>query len=119
MAVLEDAAFGAIFGPDSRAEVPVGGLIEYPDGPAVISGQIDRLLVTPELAMIVDFKSNRPPPATPDDVAAIYWRQMAEYRDIIAQLYPGRPIRCALLWTDGPRLMELAGPRLDRAPARS
>ncbi len=118
MAVLEDPAFGAIFGPGSRAEVPVGGLIEYPDGPAVISGQIDRLLVQPELAMIVDFKSNRPPPSTPDDVAAIYWRQMGEYRDIIAQVYPGRPVRCALLWTDGPRLMELAGPRLDRAPAR-
>ena len=119
MAVLEDAAFGAIFGPGSRAEVPVTGLIEYPDGPAVISGQIDRLLITRDLAMIVDFKSNRPPPQSMADVADIYWRQLGEYRDIIAQLYPGRPVRCALLWTDGPRLMELAGPRLDRGRART
>jgi ATP-dependent helicase/nuclease subunit A len=118
MVVLEDPAFGAIFGPGSRAEVPVTGLIRYPDGPAVVSGQIDRLLVTGDSAMIVDFKSNRPPPETMADVADIYWRQMGEYRDIIAQVYPGRPVRCALLWTDGPRLMELTGPRLDRSHAR-
>jgi ATP-dependent helicase/nuclease subunit A len=118
MAVLEDAAFGAIFGPGSRAEVAVTGRVEYPDGPVDISGQIDRLLITGAHAMIVDFKSNRPPPETMADVAEIYWRQMGEYRDIIAQLYPGRPVRCALLWTDGPRLMELTGSRLDRGQAR-
>ena len=118
MAVMEDPAFGAIFGPGSRAEVPVTGMIRYPGGPAVVSGQIDRLLVTGDQAMIVDFKSNRPPPETTADVADIYWRQMGEYRDIIAQIYPGRPVRCALLWTDGPRLMELDGPRLDRRHAR-
>lgn len=118
LAVLQDETFAAVFGPGSRAEVPITGLIEYPDGPAAISGQIDRLLITEELAMIVDFKSNRPPPETMEDVADIYWRQMGAYRDIIEQLYTGRAVRCALLWTDGPRLMELAGPRLDRRHPR-
>ncbi|UCH74223.1 MAG: double-strand break repair helicase AddA [Rhodospirillales bacterium] len=116
MAVLEDEAFGPVFGPGSRAEVPVTGLVAYPEGPAVISGRIDRLLIAGELVIIVDFKSNRPPPATMDDVTDVYWRQMGEYRDLMTQIYPGRRVRCALLWTDGPRLMELRGPRLDRRP---
>ena len=118
MAVLEDDVFGAIFGPGSRAEVPVTGKIDTPSGSAIVSGQIDRLLLAGDSAMIVDFKSNRPPPETMDGVPEIYWRQMGEYRDLVAQLYPGRAVRCALLWTDGPRLMELVGPRLDRGRSR-
>lgn len=118
MAVIEDAAFGAIFAPGSRAEAPIAGLIDGPDGPQAISGQIDRLAVTAESVLIVDYKSNRPPPLNPGDVPEIYWRQMAAYRAIIAEIYPDRAIRCALLWTDGPRLMELTGSRLDRTGSR-
>jgi ATP-dependent helicase/nuclease subunit A len=40
---------------------------------------------------------------------------MAVYRGLLAQLYPDRPVRCALLWTDGPFLMELPTDRLDAA----
>lgn len=118
MAVIEDAAFGAIFAPGSRAEVPIAGLIDGPDGPQAISGQIDRLAVTADSVLIVDYKSNRPPPQNPGDVPEIYWRQMASYRAVIAEIYPDRAIRCALLWTDGPRLMELTGSRLDRTGSR-
>jgi len=118
MAVIEDAAFGTIFAPGSRAEVPIAGLIDGPDGPQAISGQIDRLAVTADSVLIVDYKSNRPPPLNPSDVPEIYWRQMAAYRAVIAEIYPDRAIRCALLWTDGPRLMELTGSRLDRTGSR-
>jgi len=118
VAVIEHPDFAAVFGPGSRAEVPVAGLVQGPDGLEAVSGQIDRLVVTDEAVTIVDFKSNRPPPETADAVPALYWRQMAAYRAVIAEIYPGRPVDCALLWTDGPRFMRLSGPRLDRALSR-
>lgn len=115
LAVLDDPRFAALFGPGSRAEVPIAGLVEGPDGPETVSGQIDRLVVGESAVLIVDFKSNRPPPATMEEVPELYWRQMAAYRAVVARLYPDRSVDCALLWTDGPRLMPLSGPRLDPA----
>jgi ATP-dependent helicase/nuclease subunit A len=111
IAVLSHPDFAPIFGPGSQAEVPIVGLVE---GHA-LSGQIDRLVVTDNQVLIVDFKSLRPPPMTEGEVAAVYLRQLALYRAALAQIYPGRGIRGALLWTEGPRLMPispewLAGP---------
>lgn len=107
MAVLEDPAFAAVFGPGSRAEVPVTGTIETGDGPRVISGQIDRLVHTGTELMIVDFKTNRPPPALARDVAPLYLKQMATYRAALRRIFPDLPVRAFLLWTDGPKCMEL------------
>jgi ATP-dependent helicase/nuclease subunit A len=107
MAVLEDPAFAAVFGPGSRAEVPVTGTIETQDGPRVISGQIDRLVHTGMELMIIDFKTNRPPPALAQDVAPLYLKQMATYRAALRRIFPDLPVRAFLLWTDGPKCMEL------------
>lgn len=115
LAVLQSEDFAAIFGPGSRAEVPIAGLIEGPAGPVPLSGQIDRLLVGPEEILVVDYKTNRPAPQDSKDVAPAYLRQMAAYRALLQQIYPGRPVRCALLWTDIPRLMPLEAALLDRA----
>ncbi|PKU21509.1 double-strand break repair helicase AddA [Telmatospirillum siberiense] len=111
VAILNDPEFAPIFGPGSRAEVPVVGQV----GERILSGQVDRLLVTEKDVLIVDFKTNRPPPRRPADVAAVYLRQMAAYRAALACIYPGRTIRCALLWTDAPRLMALDNAVLDDA----
>jgi ATP-dependent helicase/nuclease subunit A len=32
---------------------------------------------------------------------------MRTYRDVLAKIWPDRLIRCALLWTDGPSLMDV------------
>ena len=109
LAVLERPEFGGIFGPAGRAEVPLIGTV----GGRTISAQVDRLVVTPEAVLVVDFKTNRPPPADVAAVPAIYLRQMAAYRQALGRIYPDRPIRCALLWTDGPRLMPLPDALLD------
>jgi ATP-dependent helicase/nuclease subunit A len=107
--LLDDPQFGAIFGPGSLAEVPVTGLI----GERVVSGQIDRLLVTADQVLVIDYKTDRPPPAEAAQVAPPYLRQMAAYRAALACVYPGRAVRCALLWTHGPRLMPLDSRLLD------
>lgn len=105
MAILEDKNFGAIFGEDSMAEVPVTGLT---GGHTLVSGQIDRILITDKDILIVDYKTNRPPPQNPQDVPAIYQKQMKAYADMLGQIYPAHRVRCALLWTDGARLMEIS-----------
>jgi ATP-dependent helicase/nuclease subunit A len=38
---------------------------------------------------------------------------MALYREALAKIFPGRRIACALVWTDGPRLMRLPDARMD------
>src|SRR5207253_10911040 len=116
LAVLNDPGLAELWGPDSQAEVPVVGLIagSSPGTEHALSGQIDRLVVTAERVLIVDFKSVRPSPATADQVPAIYLRQLATYRAALGRIYPGRRIDCALLWTDGPRLMPIGADLLAR-----
>jgi ATP-dependent helicase/nuclease subunit A len=89
--------------------VPIIGRV----GDRVIAGQIDRLCVADETVHIVDYKTNRPPPTDPVAVAPVYLRQMAAYRAVIRKIYPGKSISCALLWSDGPRLMALPEALLD------
>jgi ATP-dependent helicase/nuclease subunit A len=102
--VLDHPEFAALFGPGSQAEVPVVGLI----GGYAMSAQIDRLAVTEDRVLIVDYKTLRPPPAAEENVAPIYLRQLAAYQAALARIYPDREIRCALLWTEGPRLMPIS-----------
>ncbi len=102
--ILENPKFSMIFGPNSMAEVPVTGLL---DNNRLISGQIDRLLVTDDEVLIIDYKTNRPPPKNVQDVPLIYKNQMKAYADIMRRIYPNRNIRCALVWTDGAELMEI------------
>jgi len=114
LAVLDDPAFTAAFGPDSRAEA--GLLAELPElgAGARINGRIDRLAVTAEEVLILDFKTNRPPPAREEDVSGLYLDQMALYRAGAGKVFPGRRIVCGLLFTDGPRLLRLSDALLDR-----
>jgi len=117
--VIETEAFAALFAPGSRAEVAVAGSAPELPGGARISGQIDRLVVTPHEVLIVDYKTNRPPPASPEETAPAYLAQMAAYQAVLRVLHPGRAVRCALLWTDAPRLMALPDPLLAKALAAS
>jgi len=113
-AVLDNPQFAHIFGPDTQAEVSLaGGAAELPEN-VRLSGQIDRLCVTESSVWIVDYKSNRPPPKTEADIAPLYVRQMAAYRALARELYPGKEIHTALLWTDGPHMMTLSGALLDK-----
>lgn len=103
-AILLHPDFAPIFGPGSQAEVPVTGML---DDHTLISGQIDRLLVTNTEVLIIDFKTNRPPPTEVKDVPGVYLRQMEAYKRALRLIYPDRTIRAALLWTMDARLMEV------------
>ncbi len=107
MAILEAPELEQAFGPHSLAETPIVGTVATVDGQRVIAGQIDRLVIGTDIVTVIDYKTNRPPPADPADVAPAYLRQMAMYRAALTAVHPGKRIRAVLLWTDGPRWMEL------------
>ena len=109
--VLEDEQFAVVFGPGGHAEAPIIGTI----GQDILSGRVDRLVVTPTEILIVDYKTDRPAPVNVAGVGRAYVAQMAAYRAILSQAWPNRPIRCLLVWTDGPRLMEIPPSELERA----
>jgi len=112
--VLKTPDFAFLFGPGSRAEVPLVGVVLGREGPEVISGQIDRLFVDSETVWVVDYKSQRPAPASEEDVPPLYLRQLAAYREILRSIYAERSLRSLLLWTDGPFLMPVSNETLDR-----
>jgi ATP-dependent helicase/nuclease subunit A len=113
LAVTESAEHKALFAESSRAEVPLIGSVKTPRGTFTVSGQVDRLAVTATEVLIVDYKTNRPPPDQAAGVALAYRRQLALYRALLAEIYPGRRIRAFLLWTVAPRLMEIDAETLD------
>ena len=113
--VLDDARFAPVFGPGSRAEVALTGTApELPAGVAV-SGRIDRLVITPEGILVVDYKTNRPAPDRIEDVDPAYGLQLAVYVAVLKRLYPDRPVEAALVWTDGPKLMPVPQRLMDAA----
>ena len=83
-----------------------------------VEGQIDRLVEHGPDLLILDYKTNRPSPERPEDVAPAYIAQLAAYRAALGKLFPGRAIRAALLWTDGPKLMEIPEAMLNAAECR-
>jgi ATP-dependent helicase/nuclease subunit A len=118
LALIGEPRFAAVFGEGSRAEVPIVGWLMRPNrAPVLVSGQIDRLMVTDEAVLVVDFKTNQSPPQTATDAPAAYVRQLALYRALLAGLYPQRAVRVALLWTEAPELMEILPAALEAALA--
>lgn len=108
LAVLYHPQLSGVFSPDSLAEVPLTGLVTLADGKEhILSGQIDRLYITPEAVWIIDYKTGRDAPARVEDVPAVYLRQMALYKAALEKIYPEKPIHTALLWTSQPSLMVL------------
>jgi ATP-dependent helicase/nuclease subunit A len=107
LSVLRDPRFSEVFGPGSRAEVAIAGTAaSLPDGLS-ISGRIDRLVVLADRVLAADFKTNRPSPARIEDADPAYIRQMAVYAAVLAEVFPGRRVEAALVWTDGPKLMPI------------
>ncbi len=118
VALIADPRFAHAFAPGSQAEVSIVGRLERPgQPPALVSGQIDRLVVTEREVLIVDYKTNHAPPKNLEEAPKGYVRQLALYRAVLAKLYPQLPVRAALLWTETPDLMEISAPALDAALA--
>jgi ATP-dependent helicase/nuclease subunit A len=121
LAILREPAFAALFGPEARAEVAIVAEIPHPFGlgPALrLAGKIDRLVRDLDSILIVDYKTNRPPPKDAGEVAEAYLLQLAAYRLAVGHIFAQQRVRAAILWTDGPRIMEIPAEMLDAAQHR-
>ena len=109
LAVLDDPAHAALFGPGSLAEAPLSAVV---DG-LVVAGIVDRLRVTDDAVTVIDYKTGRHVPESAGAVQPAYLRQMAAYRDALRVIFPGRRVEAALLYTAAPRLIVLDNALLD------
>jgi ATP-dependent helicase/nuclease subunit A len=103
LAVLDDPAFAPVFAGAALTEAPVAAVV----GETVIAGSIDRLLVTDSQVLAVDFKTGARVPNDAASVPEAHMRQMAAYVAALVRVFPGREVRAGLLYTAGPRLIEL------------
>jgi len=108
LAVIDDPRFAPVFSEHSRAEAPIVGMAAG----RPVRGIVDRLAVAGDEVLILDFKTDRPAPKAAADAPAAYVLQMALYREVVASIFPGKSVRCALLWTEAPHLTALEDAQL-------
>jgi ATP-dependent helicase/nuclease subunit A len=120
LTILNDLVFADLFAPGSRAEVPIVGRLARESEPALgVAGQVDRLAVTRDSVLIADYKTDRTPPSGLAEVPDRYTGQLALYRAVLGRIYPGKTIRAALIFTEGPTVIEVPGAALDTALAKA
>ncbi len=101
--ILSDPRFAPLFGPGSLGEAPLAATL--PDG-RVIAGTVDRLRVEQTRISVVDFKTGRVP-ASEAEIPQAHRAQMTAYVAALQIIFPDRQISAALLYTAGPKLVEL------------
>jgi ATP-dependent helicase/nuclease subunit A len=77
-------------------------------GDLTLNGTVDRLILTPNRVLAVDFKSNQIVPQSEVEIPEGLLRQMGAYDHALRQIYPDRTIEVALLWTATAQLMPLS-----------
>ncbi|MCM2561997.1 double-strand break repair helicase AddA [Lutimaribacter sp. EGI FJ00015] len=113
--ILGNPALSDLFGPGSMAEVP---LVATLDDRHRLNGVVDRLILTETGVHIVDFKSNATIPDTADQTPEGLLRQLGAYAAALRDIFPGKEVSCAILWTRHARLMPVPAALADAALAR-
>ncbi|MFK7941638.1 MAG: double-strand break repair helicase AddA [Paracoccaceae bacterium] len=112
-AVLDMPDAKWLFGSESLAEVSLG--IDPPENGARMIGRVDRLVVLPDACWVVDIKTDAAPPQDVNGVAKAYLAQLGAYASAANEIWSGKPVRTAILWTAGPSLMEIPTELCDAA----
>jgi ATP-dependent helicase/nuclease subunit A len=110
LAIMDNPQWSALFVPESLAEAPIAAVV----GEHVISGTVDRLLITDDYIYVVDFKTGRRVPGNAADAPVAYLRQMAAYVAALEKIFPARPIRAGLLYSHGPEMLELSASLIEQ-----
>ena len=115
LAVIALPELAALFGAGSQAEVELVGNVAFDDGQVeAVVGRVDRMALADGLVVYADFKSGTAPVGLPPPA---YLLQLARYGAILGQIYPGKPRRALLVWTDSLRVDDVSGDVLAAALA--
>ncbi|TCT08073.1 double-strand break repair helicase AddA [Aquabacter spiritensis] len=119
LSVLDLPALADLFGPGSRAEVPVLGRWQLGNGrPAEVAGRIDRLVRIGTEILLADFKTDRVPPERAEDVDPSHIAQLALYAAALGRALPGTAVAARIVYTRGPRIHGLSPGQLEAALER-
>jgi ATP-dependent helicase/nuclease subunit A len=109
-AVMDEPNLSALFTSEAFAELPIGGLV----GNHVVSGIIDRLVITENTVIFADFKTGQ----VPDDMNSIpssYLVQMGLYHRLLQDIFPDHRMKPSLIFTEGPSVFWLDPAQLEAA----
>jgi len=115
LGLVEDPRFAALFGEGSRAEVSVMGTIRVRGRDYAISGRVDRMGVVGDRVFVADYKTNRVPPASREEIPFAHRAQLALYAQVLSPLFPGKSVECMLVYTEAPHLYSLTSEELEKA----
>ncbi|MBB3660457.1 ATP-dependent helicase/nuclease subunit A [Rhizobium sp. BK650] len=105
--LLHDERLQAVFNVHAQAEISIMGTLTLEGREYAVSGRIDRLAVLPDGVVIMDYKTNRVPPATEEKIPFAHKAQLAIYREILKPLYPAKRIDCMLIYTENATIHRL------------
>ena len=111
--MIDAPELGPLFGPNSRGEVAADGASAPAGAPGSrpIAGGSTGWSADDDGVLIVDFKLG----AKPARPAAAHVAQLALYRAALQPLYPGQPVRAALVYLDGPTIAPIGDEELEAA----
>ena len=105
---IADSKLKALLQPDAATECFNELPILYTADEQSVYGVIDRLVVREDAIWLVDYKSHRLAEGERvEDAADRFSQQLAWYRQGVEKLWPGRPVRCGVLFTHRSELVWL------------
>ncbi|APO72891.1 double-strand break repair helicase AddA type protein [Rhizobium etli 8C-3] len=115
--LLSEDSLQEVFAVHTQPEVSIMGTLILKGRHYAVSGRVDRLAVFDDRVVVLDYKTNRVPPATATDIPFAHQAQLAIYREILAPLYPGKRIDCMLVYTESAAVHTLSERALEMALA--
>lgn len=102
--LLDQPDLAHLWDPAALSEIDITADI---DGIGRIHGTIDRLIISDDVVLAVDYKSNQIVPDDVDQTPTGILRQMAAYHAALGKIYPDRTISVAILWTSSGKLVHV------------
>lgn len=102
--LLDDPSLTDLFAKSTIPEAELTAISPTLDG-RKLHGFIDRLCVSEEKILAVDYKSNQRVPTSPDEISEGILRQLGAYEETLTTIFPHHTIEMAILWTRSAQLM--------------
>jgi len=105
---IRHANLQAVFEPDNSLHIYNECPVQYMHNEQLVSGIIDRLIITQDEVLIVDYKTHKG--ATPENIKKLslaYQQQMKLYSSGIEKIWPEKRIKTCLLFTECSELVQM------------